>query len=54
MPALGLRVVHIPDEEALDEDLEAQWAAVLGREGKLDVKTEVCACFFVLCRARGF
>lgn len=50
----GLRVVHSPEEGALEKDLEAQWAAVVGREGKLNVKIGVCAWFFVLCRARGF
>lgn len=49
----GLRVVHSPEEEALDKDLEAQWAAVLGREGKLDVKTRSVCLLLCAMQSQG-
>lgn len=32
-------MVRSPEEAVLYKDLDAQWAAVLGREGKLNAKT---------------
>lgn len=44
-----LRVVHSPEEAALNKDLKAQWASVLGREEKLNAKTRrVCLLFWAM------